>query len=124
MKQLIVISCLLLCLSCISCHKDEASPYAGTSWECREDGSLLVFTDNTTGIYYCKSSIDDVVDELYSSFDHVYAVSGNEITIHIQFTKRVFVIDGTVQEDVITTKGSNNIMHFVKIQHKTPSNQQ
>ena len=49
--------------SCTNCQKEPASLLAGTSWECKEDGSIMVFNDNHSGLYYCKSAIDDVYDE-------------------------------------------------------------
>ena len=98
LKQfLIILTCMALCFSCISCQKEEASPLAGTAWECLEKGDILVFNDNHSGLYYCKSAHDDVYDEVFSSFDFMYSISGQEISIRVYFTKRVFILDGKIK---------------------------
>ena len=116
----IAIFSIILGISCISCQKDETSPLCGTSWECQEDGSLLVFNDNHSGLYYCKSSIDEVYDEIFSSFDFIYELSGKELTIQVSFTRRMFVMDGIIDGDLFTTNGTQIQRHYVKIPHKLP----
>ena len=112
--------CIILVISCISCQKDETSPLCGTSWECQEDGSLLVFNDNHSGLYYWKSSADDDYDEIFSSYDFKYELSVKELTIQVSFPRRSFVMTGIVDGDLFTTNGSQIQMHYVKIPHKLP----
>lgn len=107
---------VLLLLSCVCCNKEGTSPLDGSSWECYEDGDLLVFRGNHSGIYYCKSAIDDVYDKIFSSFDFSYELSGNDISIWVRFSRRVYQIDGTIDGDMMTTTGG----HFVRIKHKLP----
>lgn len=119
-RLLIAILGAIICLSLFGCQKEENSPLVGTSWECREDGSILVFNDNQSGLYYCKSATDDVYDEIFSSFDFNYDLSGNNLTIHVSFTRRMFVMDGIVDGDLFTTNGTLIQRHYVKIPHKLP----
>lgn len=119
-RIIIAMSCIALGISCVCCQKDETSPLVGTAWECREDGSILVFNDNQSGLYYCKSATDDVYDEIFSSFDFNYDLSGNNLTIHVSFTRRMFVMDGIVDGDLFTTNGTLIQRHYVKIPHKLP----
>lgn len=112
---------LFASIACAGCQKEETSQLAGTSWECIEDGTILIFNDNKSGLYYCKSAIDDVYDTIFSSFDFIYEISGKEITIEISFTKRTFVMDGIVEDnDTITTNGTINKRHYIRIKHKVP----
>lgn len=112
---------LLACIGCTSCKKCEPlSPLAGTAWECSENGMLLVFNDNKSGLYYCKSATDDVYDSIFSSFDFTYTISGNNITIQVYLTKRTFVMDGTIDGELLTTNGTLDQRHYFKIQHKVP----
>ena len=112
--------CIILVISCISCQKDETSPLCGTSWECQEDGSLLVFNDNHSGLYYWKSSTDDDYDEIFSSYDFKYELSVKELTVQVSFPRRSFVMTGIVDGDLFTTNGSQIQMHYEKIPHKLP----
>lgn len=116
LRTLSVLSGLILCLLCVCCHREDVSPLAGTSWECREDGSILLFSDSHSGLYYCKSATDGVYDEIFSSFDFTYETSGNDISLRIQFSRRVYVIDGTIEENEMTTTHG----HYVKIEHRRP----
>lgn len=116
----IAIVSIILGVSCISCQKDETSPLCGTSWECQEDGSLLVFNNNHAGLYYCKSSTDDVYDEIFSSFDFIYELSGKELTIQVSFTRRLLVMDGILEGDIFTINGTQIQRHYIKIPHKLP----
>lgn len=70
-----------------SCQKEDISPLTGTAWECLEDPEIIVFSDNHSGIYYVKSATDGVYDEVYSSFDFTYEVSGKNINVHVFFSK-------------------------------------
>ena len=106
--------------SCTNCQKEPASLLAGTSWECKEDGSIMVFNDNHSGLYYCKSAIDDVYDEFFSSFDFVYEISGTDLKVQIAYSNRTAVVDFIVEDNGLTTKGDYHILHFVRIEHKSP----
>lgn len=117
----IFVTVLLILTGCTSCHKEEQKvSLVGTSWECSENGTLLVFNDNKSGLYYCKSAIDSVYDSIFSSFDFTYTISGNNITIHVSFTRRIFVMDGIVNGELLTTNGTLDQRHYYKIQHKVP----
>lgn len=115
-KALFYVAGLILCLACLGCTKEEQSPLVGTVWECAEEGDIIAFKDNQTGLYYCKSATNGVYDDFFSSFDFVYSISGDSITVKVQFTKRVFVLEGTINDDVMTC----GIWHFFKIKHKVP----
>lgn len=80
----------------------------------------MVFNDNHSGLYYCKSAIDDVYDEFFSSFDFVYEISGTDLKVQIAWSNRTAVVDFIVEDNGLTTKGDYHILHFVRIEHKFP----
>lgn len=115
-KVKILIASILLVASCASCHKEEINnPLVGTSWECTEEPEILVFNDNCTGIMYGKGAIDGVYDEIYSSFDFIYEISGKNITIQIFFSHFDSAYDFVIVDDNLLTCGR---FHYKKIQHK------
>jgi len=117
----VFVTALIILTGCTSCHKEEQeTPLVGTSWECSENGTLLVFNDNKSGLYYCKSSTDDVYDSIFSSFNFTYTISGNNITIQVSLTKRTFVMDGIIDGELLTTNGTIDQRHYFKIPHKMP----
>lgn len=79
-----------------------------------------MFKDNVSGIYLSKGAINDVFDPIFSSFDFHYEVNGDEIIIQVFFTGRTFVMDGVIEGNVITTNGTLNQRHYIKIEHKVP----
>ena len=106
-----------ICLFCICCHKNNAPTLAGTSWECLEDGNLLVFNDRDSGFYYCKSATDDILDDVYSIFDFEYRLSeDNSIIINIALSRRNYSLSGTIDDNTMTL----GAFHFVHIPHKVP----
>ena len=119
MRQRIIILmiCLFACIGYTCCHKEEpVSPLVGTAWECVEEPEILVFNDNGSGICYVKSATDGIYDELYSSFDFTYDVSGKNIKIHFFFSKFDSVYDFVMQDDETLING---VFHYKKIPHKT-----
>ena len=98
-----------------SCQKEDISPLAGTAWECMEDPEIIVFSDNHSGIYYVKSATDGVYDEVYSSFDFTYEVSGKDINVHVLFSKFDTTYTFVMEDDESLTCG---VFHWKKIQHK------
>ena len=112
----LLITSLLVFIGCASCHKEDIySPLAGTSWECVEEPEIFVFNDNGSGIYYVKSATDGVYDEIYSSLDFTYKVSGKDIKIHIFFSRFDSIYDFVMVDDDTLTCG---VFHYKKIQHK------
>lgn len=107
----LAISILLLS----SCQKEDVSPLAGTAWECLEEPWIIVFSGNHSGIYYCKSATDGVYDEVYSSFDFSYEVSGKDINVHVFFSRFDTTYDFVMEDDESLTCG---VFHWKKIQHK------
>lgn len=100
-------------MGCTCCNKGESlSPLVGTAWECVEEPEILVFTDNHSGICYVKSATDGVYDEIYSSFDFTYEVSGKNINIHIFFSKFDSRYDFVMQDDDTLING---VFHYKKI---------
>jgi len=118
----ILLAGLALTLSCMSCQKENTSPLVGTSWEC-VDGlpEIFMFNGNHSGIFYCKSATDDVWDEVFSSFDFIYEVSGEKLTVKIYFSRREDIGDLTIVDDETITWGQ---IHYKKIQHKVPESTQ
>lgn len=117
MKNLILLlSCTLLCFFFSCCQKEEVSPLNGTSWEEIEHPGILVFYDNHSGVYYTKSATDDVYDDIYSSFDFTYAMSGNNVTLHIFFSRYDTFYDLVLGDD--ETLSSDGKVCFKKIHHK------
>lgn len=108
-------SCIALGISCVCCQKDETSPLAGTAWECLEEPWIIVFSGNHSGIYYAKSATDGVYDEVYSSFDFSYEVSGKDINVHVFFSRFDTTYDFVMEDDESLTCG---VFHWKKIQHK------
>jgi len=119
----ILLSSALLCFSCVSCQKEETSIMAGTAWECEETGFLLFFNDNQSGIYYSKASIDDVREKTFSSFDFDYEMSGNEITIHIYFSRRLYILDLIRVDDDNLKISEGEMYHYKRIHHILPEQQ-
>lgn len=119
-RWIYIIAGIILSISCVSCHKEETNQLVGTSWECREDGSILLFNNNHSGVYYCKSATDDVYDEFFSSFDFAYEFTSNDISLHIYYTKRTSNIDLKKEGNLLTTKGDYHKLSFIQIQHKKP----
>lgn len=114
-RLLIAILGAIICLSLFGCQKEENSPLVGTSWECLEEPEIIVFSDNHAGIYYCKSATDGVYDEVYSSFDFSYEVSGKDINVHVFFSRFDTTYDFVMEDDESLTCG---VFHWKKIQHK------
>lgn len=109
-------SCLLVFIGCASCQKEEQTSFlAGTSWECVEEPEILVFNDNHSGIAYVKSATDGVYDEIYSSFDFTYVISGKNVSVHIFFSHFDSSYDFVMGDDDTLTCG---VFHYKKIQHK------
>lgn len=98
-----------------SCQKENISPLTGTAWECLEDPEIIVFSDNHSGIYYVKSATDGVYDEVYSSFDFTYEVSGKDINVHVFFSRFDTTYPFVMEDDESLTCG---VFHWKKIQHK------
>lgn len=107
----LAISILLLS----SCQKEDVSPLVGTAWECLEDPIIIVFSGNRSGIFYAKSATDGVYDEVYSSFDFSYEVSGKDINVHVFFSRFDTTYDFVMEDDESLTCG---VFHWKKIQHK------
>ena len=119
-KRLIFcLSSVMLCLLCPCCQKEDISPLKGTAWECVEEPEIIVFTDNHSGIWYLKSAIDGVFDEIYSSFDFTYEVSGKNITLLAFFSRRTTYYDFVLEDDETLVCG---IFHYKKIHHKVNIN--
>lgn len=114
-RIIIAMSCIALGISCVCCQKDETSPLVGTAWECLEEPDIIVFSDNHAGIYYCKSATDGVYDEVYSSFDFSYEVSGKDINVHVFFSRFDTSYSFVMEDDESLTCG---VFHWKKIQHK------
>lgn len=114
-RIIIAMSCIALGISCVCCQKDETSPLAGTAWECLEEPWIIVFSGNHSGIYYAKSATDGVYDEVYSSFDFSYEVSGKDINVHVFFSRFDTTYDFVMEDDESLTCG---VFHWKKIQHK------
>lgn len=112
--------CLLIFIGCTCCTKDEPlSPLVGTAWECVEEPEILMFNDNGSGRCYVKSATDGVYDDIYSSFDFTYDVSGKNINIHIFFSHFDSKYDFVIQdEDTLI----NGVFHYKKIPHKRNQN--
>lgn len=114
-RKLIAILGVVICLSLFGCRKEENSPLAGTSWECVEEPEIFVFTDNHSGICYVKSATDGVYDEIYSSLDFTYDISGKNIKIRIYYSRFDSMYDFKMVDDNTLTCG---VFHYKKIQHK------
>ena len=118
MKVLMI--CLLVFAGCTCCNKKEPpSQLAGSAWECVEEPEILIFHDNDSGTYYVKSATDGVYDEIYSSFDFTYDISGKNINIHIFFSRFDSQYDFVMQDDDTLING---VFHYKKIPHKRRQN--
>ncbi len=119
-KLLVLISCALFIIFCACCQKENVSPLKGTSWEEIESPGILVFYDNHSGIYYTKSATDGVYDAIYSSFDFTYEISGNNVTLHIFFSRYDTYYDLVLEDDETLSWGGK--AQFKKIHHKVNLN--
>lgn len=116
----ILMICLLSCIGCTCCSKEELpSPLVGTAWEWVEEPAIIVFNDNSSGTFYAKSATDGVYDEIYSSFDFTYEVSGKNINVHIFYSRFDSMYDFVMVDDETLICG---VFHFKKIQHKRNQN--
>lgn len=114
---ILIVCCLVLLGGFVCCQKGELDSFlVGTSWECVEEPEILIFNDNSSGIYYVKSATDDVYDEVFSSFDFTYEVSGKNIKIQIFFSHFDSLYDFVIENDNLLTCGRFN---YKKIQHKS-----
>lgn len=112
--------CLLIFIGCTCCTKDEPlSPLVGTAWECVEEPEILMFNDKGSGTFYAKSATDGVYDEIYSSFDFTYEVSGKNINVHIFYSRFDSMYDFVMVDDETLICG---VFHYKKIQHKKNQN--
>lgn len=103
--KILMAICLIL-IGCAGCRKEDPDFFlVGTAWECVEEPEILVFNDNHTGIYYVKSAIDGVYDEIYSSFDFTYEISGKCITVQIFFSHFDSLYDFVIVDDETLTCG-------------------
>lgn len=110
-----ILSSVMLCLLFPCCQKEDISPLKGTAWECVEEPEIIVFTDNHSGIWYLKSAIDGVFDEIYSSFDFTYEVSGKKVTLLAFFSQRTTYYDFVLEDDETLVCG---VFHYMRIHHK------
>lgn len=115
-KLIVLISSALLIIFCACCQKEDVSPLKGTSWEEIDSPGILVFYDNRSGIYYTKSATDEVYDAIYSSFDFTYEMSGNNVTLHIFFSRYDTYYDLVLDDDETLSWGGK--AQFKKIHHK------
>ena len=115
-KLIVLISSALLIFFCACCQKEDVSPLKGTSWEEIDSPGILVFGDNLSGIYYTKSATDEVYDAIYSSFDFTYEMSGNNVTLHIFFSRYDTYYDLVLDDDETLSWGGK--AQFKKIHHK------
>ena len=115
-KSSILIASLFVLIGCASCHKEEIdSSLVGTSWEWVEEPGILVFSKSDSGIYYVKSATDGIYDDIYSSFDFTYEISGKNVTLHIFFSRFDSTYPFIIEDEETLTCG---VHHFKKIQHK------
>ena len=74
-----------------------------------------MFNDNSSGILYCKGATDGVYDDIYSSYDFTYEVSGKDVTIRVFFSNFDSLYNYVIEDDETLTCGR---FRYKKIRHK------